>query len=754
MAAIIAIAVQAQQSMGLVLSGGGAKGIAHIGVIKALEEHDIPIDYVAGTSMGAIVGGLYAAGYTPEEMMALLESKEFSYWSTGVIDDKLTYYFDKSQPTPAFTTISFSRGDSTSTSSILPSSLINPLPMNYAFLELFAQYTAQCEGNFDRLFVPYRCVASDVTNKRKVVCRNGDLGDAIHASMSFPAVYHPIQIDGIWLYDGGIYDNFPVDVMREDFSPDIMIGVDVSEVNPAPISNDIIDQLETMIIQDEDYNLPADEGIKLHINLDKYNILDFPRAREIYKIGYDHAMAMMDSIKSRVSARIPAEARVLRRNVFKSQTPYVRFDSVEVTGGSQGQNEYIHYIFTNGQEADTFDVAHMRDAYYRTVSTGRVRNLTPTAVYNPTDGLFTLKLNADVKDNYNIGVGGYLTSSTNSMLFFSAGYNTLSFNSVDVSVNGWVGQSYLAGMLNARYHLRTHRPSAITMQGVLSRQKFYESESLFYEDDMPAFITSVDNFIRLGYAVSTSRNSLFEVGIGYGYLSNRFYPTTTTEFSYVERDYSRQTLGQLRAKYEYNTLNNQIYPSEGRALNISVQGVYGRCLFESDNADRPLEDNNRGWGQFELNAQQYFPIGKFVLGAEVNALYSTKKLRGDYTASIVEASAFYPTPACYNAFNPAFRARSYMTAGVLPIWKMRDNLQLRGECHLFMPMRKILDDEDSRPYYGKWLSDPEFFGELSIVYNLPFASLNLYGNYMSYPARNWNFGISFGLFFLAPRFLR
>ena len=76
--AVIAVAVQAQQSMGLVLSGGGAKGIAHIGVIKALEGNDIPIDYVAGTSMGAIVGGLYAAGYTPEEMMALLESKDFS----------------------------------------------------------------------------------------------------------------------------------------------------------------------------------------------------------------------------------------------------------------------------------------------------------------------------------------------------------------------------------------------------------------------------------------------------------------------------------------------------------------------------------------------------------------------------------------------------------------------------------------------------------------------------------------------------
>ena len=88
------------QSVGLVLSGGGAKGIAHIGVIKALEENNIPIDYVAGTSMGAIVGGLYAAGYTTEEMMQLILSPEFANWSTGRVDPRLSYYFTREKPTP------------------------------------------------------------------------------------------------------------------------------------------------------------------------------------------------------------------------------------------------------------------------------------------------------------------------------------------------------------------------------------------------------------------------------------------------------------------------------------------------------------------------------------------------------------------------------------------------------------------------------------------------------------------------------
>ena len=134
--ATLAVIVGASaQSVGLVLSGGGAKGIAHIGVIKALEDNDIPIDFVTGTSMGAIVGGLYASGYSPEEMMALLQSPGFANWSTGQIDENLVYYFNKPAPKPSLLSLNISVHDSIKvSSSILPKSLINPLPMNFAFM--------------------------------------------------------------------------------------------------------------------------------------------------------------------------------------------------------------------------------------------------------------------------------------------------------------------------------------------------------------------------------------------------------------------------------------------------------------------------------------------------------------------------------------------------------------------------------------------------------------------------------------------
>ena len=90
------------QKVGLVLSGGGAKGAAHIGVIKALEENDIPIDYITGTSIGSIIGSLYAMGYSPDEMLELMLSEEFSYWQTGTVENEYKYYFKRPDPTPEF----------------------------------------------------------------------------------------------------------------------------------------------------------------------------------------------------------------------------------------------------------------------------------------------------------------------------------------------------------------------------------------------------------------------------------------------------------------------------------------------------------------------------------------------------------------------------------------------------------------------------------------------------------------------------
>ena len=757
--ATAAVAAARPQSVGLVLSGGGAKGIAHIGVIRALEENDIPIDYIAGTSMGAIIGGLYAAGFTTDEMMELLLSKEFAYWSTGVIDPAYVYYYAKEDPTPRMVNLNIGRSDSTSMAGILPTSLINPLPMNFAFMDLFARYSAQCGGDFDRLFVPFRCVASDVYHKHKVVMRSGSLGDAIRASMSFPMVFEPIEIDSVLMYDGGIYDNFPVDVMRSDFAPDIMIGVDVSAPDTKPDKNNMFQQLEDMIIQNNDYSLPAGEGIKIRVPVQQFGLLDFPQAPAICRIGYDKAMSMMDSIKTRISARVPAEARTLRREVFKSATPYVRFDSVSVSGGTASQNDFLRYAFTHDQ-ADTFGLARAKDAYYRVISTGKLRNLVPKAVYDDSTGLFTLEMEADVKNKFNLGMGGYITSATNSMVFLSAGYSTLDYHSLTINVDGWIGQSYMAAMASARVSMQSAVPSYLELQGVVSRTKQYDNDRIFY-DEGSTLVTDAESFLRLNYGMAVGRNGKMVVSAGIGRLSHRFYDGLVVVP--VDRDRLTLTLGQARAYYERNTLDNASAPTGGMRLRAGGLGVYGGYrYFPANDRAASMGHSGKWWLQGNFEFERYWSLGrKLYLGLTTTTVASTQRPFDTYTATEVMLPAFRPTAASYGYFNTRFRARQFTTLGIVPVWNPVGLLQLRGEVHCFMPWREVLPavvyaSGHGMPgvAYGDWFSSPRFMGEIKATYALPFAQLSGSVNYFDTPGHRWNFGLSFGLFFLAPRFMR
>lgn len=742
------------QSVGLVLSGGGAKGIAHIGVIRALEENNIPIDYITGTSMGAIVGGLYASGYTTDEMMELLLSEDFAYWSAGRIDPSRVYYFSRDRRLPVMYTfdIPVSKAANDSASAV-PASLINPLPMNFAFMDLFSRYTAECGGDFNRLFVPFRCVASDVEGGHKVVHSSGSLGDAIRTSMSFPIVFQPIRMNGVLLYDGGIFDNFPVDVMTTDFAPDIMIGVDVSAGTTGPQTS-LMDQIDNLVMRSQSYDLPPERGIKLRINLDRFSLLDFAAARTIERIGYDHAVAMMDSICTRVTSRITPVARATARGVFKSKTPAVVFDSLSVTGGSPAQNAYIRYLFEPAH-TDTFGLGHARESFYRAISPGRLRDLFPQAVYNPATDRFALDLTASVKNNLSAAVGGYITSSTNSYIFLNAGWRTLTSSSINTSISGWIGQSYMAGMLNASLNLRTVVPSSIGMTAVVSRQRFFETDHLFYEVKTPTFIIDHEYFARMEYAWAAGRRGRMTASVGFGHLFSSFFRTNARVSFDLGRDHTINNLGQIRIDYTAGTLDDYSFPTRGSSYNFVAMGLLGRYRFDSADILVPDDRSSPRWLQFESQTRNYFDLSRhFSLGLESDVLVSTIPLHHNYNAAIVNAPSFNPTPASYNSFNPGFRANSFAAVGLVPVYKYSSSLTARVSLNGFLPFRNIEESMAWQSKRGRWFSNPEFFGEFDVAYTLPFATVSGYVNYATSRAKPWSVGISFGVFILAPKFLR
>ena len=220
------------QKVGLVLSGGGAHGLTHVGVLQALEEHNIKVDYITGTSIGALVGAMYAAGFSPLEMRGLFTSEEYYKMSKGEIKDPYKYLQNLEDNRASLLSVHFS--NDSIFKPVLPTNLINGaaidlnLALNLAAAEAISGY------NFDSLMIPFRCVASDIHAKKEVIFSSGSLSNAVRASMSYPFFIQPIKIDDKLLFDGGLYNNFPSDVMCDNFKPDFIIGSNESAHNPVP----------------------------------------------------------------------------------------------------------------------------------------------------------------------------------------------------------------------------------------------------------------------------------------------------------------------------------------------------------------------------------------------------------------------------------------------------------------------------------------------------------------------------------------
>ena len=393
------------QKVGLVLSGGGAKGLAHIGVIKALEENHIPIDYITGTSMGAIIGGLYACGYSTDEMEMLFKSEDFKLWSSGVIPTKYIYYFKKLDDNPSFLDLDFAKKEDKLKLS-LPTSLIHSGQMDFAFMQLFSPANTLGNDDFDKLFVPFRCVATDIYRNEQVVLRKGDLGSAIRASMTFPFYFKPIEIDNVLLFDGGLVNNFPVDVMTENFHPDIIIGSAVDFKDKKPNGDDLLLQIENIMTRKTNYTVPDSLGLSIKSPVDHIALLDFERFDETEQAGYESAMAVMDKIKSRISARSDLEKLTKDREEYRSKCPTLLFNNIQVSGINPLQRQYIvQSIF---HKAKVIDLDNLRHAYFKILADDKIKSLQPSAHYNKETGYFDLFLDAEPKRPLAVGVGGIL----------------------------------------------------------------------------------------------------------------------------------------------------------------------------------------------------------------------------------------------------------------------------------------------------------------------------------------------------------
>lgn len=747
--------VQAQK-VGLVLSGGGAKGMTHIGIIRALEENNIPIDYITGTSMGAIIGSLYAMGYSPDDMEALLRSEDFKRWYSGQVEPEYGYYFKQNRPTPEFFNIRFSFKDSLHIKpQILPTSMVNPIQMNLVFVELFARATAACSGDFNRLFVPFRCIASDVYNKKPLIMRRGDLGDAVRASMSFPFVFKPIEIDSVLAYDGGIYNNFPTDIMREDFKPEVIIGSVVAANPGKPKENDLMSQLENMIMQKTDYTLPDSLGIIMTFKYDDVSLLDFDRLQELHDIGYNRTISLMDSIKGRIHRRVSAENVRLRRLVYRSNLPQFRFRDIYIEGANPQQQAYIKKEF-HDEDHEVFTYEDLKRGYFRLLSDNMISEIIPHAVYDSENDLYSLHLKVKMEDNFSVRMGGSVSTTSSNQIYLGLGYLDLNYYSKEITLDGQIGKVYNNAQLMAKIDLPTRIPTSYRLIASLSTFDYYKKDKLFSKNDKPSFNSKDERFVKLMVALPFLANKRAEISIGYGKLQDNYFQSSVINFDKDRSDRSTYNLLGGAIGFYGSTLNARQYATKGYFEKLVAQVFSGKEKFIPGN---PTETSvttkeRQSWLQISYMKYAYHTMSpKFTLGWMAEMLYSSKNFSENYTATMLQAADFSPTPHSKLMYNEAFRANQFLAAGIKPIFVFNDMFQFRSEFYGFVPIFPIKKNALNKAYYGKAFSRFEYIGEISVICQLPFGAISAYVNHYSSPKKEWNVGLTLGWQLFNYRFI-
>lgn len=731
------------QSVGLVLSGGGAKGMAHIGLIRVLEENNIPIDYIAGTSIGAIVGALYAAGYTTEEMEELFKSDEFYFWSTGKIQKEYRYYFMREEPEPSWIDLRVEKKDE-KIKILPPSNFIPGEQMDFAFMELLASTNAACNNNFDSLMVPYFCIATNAKTGNAAVLRNGDLGAAVRASMTVPLYFKPITINGDLMFDGGIVNNFPHDVMKDVFHPDIIIGHKVADNLKEVDADDLLNQISSLVMRPTDFEIDPQDGIMLESKLDYIGLLDFDKIDDILQVGIETANNSMDSINKLVHRRVSPEVVNAKRKQFNLKKPELYFQNIQVEGVEDPmQRKYI--IQSIKHRYNVITIASLKKEYFKLIADEHIKSIMPIAHINKETGYFDLHLKVEPSKKGQVNVGGNLSTKAINQGFASFNYRFYKSRAYSLTSNIYFGRFYSSFKLGGRIDYPSNLPFYLAGYFTMNRWDFFSSSSeLFFEDVRPPYIIQNETNQRFEAGLPLGLHSKLYGGISYANSNDEYYQTDIFNKA-DEPDQTSFKAFAAQIGLENNSLNYKQYPTEGAYRYISAKFISGTETntpgTTSKNAS--VTKVQQSYFLLEAHTNKYFKLSRrFTLGAEAEAVFSNKKNFQNYRSTLLAAPGYYPIPHGKSLFIENFHANNYLAGGLNAIVIFNSSLHLRLEGYGFVPVNEIQIEpfgENSKAIENYYLQ-----GAASLVYQTGVGPLSLSLNYYDKENTKYYFMLNFG----------
>lgn len=332
--------------VGVVLSGGGAKGLAHIGALRVIEEAGIKIDYIAGSSMGAIIGGLYATGYSPNQLDSIFEATNFPTLIRDYLPREAKTFFEKKEAEKYAITLPFDKNKI---------SIPSGLSKGQNVFNFFAELTAHIEiEDFSQMPIPYFCMATDLETGKQVLLEKGSLPQSMLASGSIPSIFRPVLINDQLLTDGGVVNNYPVEEMRKK-GVDIIIGVDVQD---ELYTRDNLNSALEIFSQISHYNtLQAMEykskltDVMITPDITNFSVLDFDKGNVIIKKGEIAAKKKLDTLTKIAAIQKKNQPK---RTVVKTKDK-VFIDNIIIVGNNNYPRSYIRgKLKLNQNEETTF----------------------------------------------------------------------------------------------------------------------------------------------------------------------------------------------------------------------------------------------------------------------------------------------------------------------------------------------------------------------------------------------------------------
>ncbi len=735
--------VSSNEKVGVVLSGGGAKGLAHIGVLKALEEHDIPIDYITGTSIGALIGGMYTSGFTIDSIISIVKSDDFQNWASGQIDEKYNYYYKKQQPNASWISLRFN------VDSIwhprLPTNLISPVQMDFAGMVYFSGVNVASNRDFDSLYIPFRSVAADIERKKPVVLRQGDVYDAIRASITYPFVFRPIMIDNRLLFDGGIYNNFPVDVMIQEFNPDYIIGSAVGMVVRPLRRDDIRSQLENLVVFPTDYDIPDTLGFTIRPEVPEVGLTDFRNADKLIELGYEAAINNIEHIRNNISLKVDKEERRKRREAFTSKIPDLLFDDVSVKGVNPSQEQYIRNLLMI-KDAPV-DANTIKPFYFKLLAEDHIELIKPMALYNQQTGYYTLCLDISVDKSLVLQFGGNISSSPVNQAYIDAQYLYLGYRASTIGINAYFGRFYSSMHLKGRMDFPGPVPFFFETSLTMSYYDYFKSTTAFFEDRTPSYLLQNYNFYEFLAGIPAGNNGKVTGGITTGRNRDDYFQDHS--FSRIDTA-DRTTLDFLSPfiHYEKYSLNCKQFPNRGSRMLVSLRYITGDERHTPGSTSK-LEESSKEdhkWFQIRFLYEDYFRrYGLVDLGFYSELLLSNQDFFSNYTSTLLASPAFRHVPQTRIHFLPNYRAHNYVVAGLNTMVNITDNTGVRIGGYIFQPYRQItIDPEDFTAYYNEPFKMRYFLGTAAIVVNTAIGPLSFSMSYFDRHDEKFAFSLDFG----------